>query len=354
MKFPPLLLAVILLAPLVHADPSATNASASGTGPVVTTGTPVPPAPSQPASIPGATAPRALPVKPGMPPATVTPASAGEPAVPRATAAETKTGEAAPEVPAPAPGQPGQPTERGRAPAIEAYATPAPSGGYPMTYNSVRTGRRVVALTFDDGPHPQLTPKLLDILKAHNAKATFFVIGRNAAEYPDIMKRIVAEGHEVGNHSWSHPALPRLSRARLDDEISRTTKIIEQTTGRPVTIMRPPYGAINASVRQALTRDHKLNVIMWSVDPLDWKYRNAGRVTQQLVSGAHPGGILLAHDIHPSTVQAIPTTLESLKAKGYEFATVSEIIALDEPAAAPTAPAREQPAPTKKKQKKAG
>ena len=208
-----------------------------------------------------------------------------------------------------------------------------PTGRAPALYNSVRTTNPVVALTFDDGPHGTLTPKLLDILAREGVHATFFVLGTNVAMYPDIAKRIVAEGHEIANHSWEHPSLPRVSAERLDRELGRTTEIIEKTTGQKVTMMRPTYGALNDRVEKSLLEDYKLDVILWSVDPRDWKRPGADTVTRRLVGGAHPGAILLAHDIHPGTIAAIPGTIAQLKAKGYSFATVSELIAMDEPKA---------------------
>ena len=202
----------------------------------------------------------------------------------------------------------------------------------PASYNAVNTSRPVVALTFDDGPHPELTPKLLDTLRHHGVRATFYVIGRSVETYPEIARRIVSEGHEIANHTWSHPALPSLSAARLNQEIEKTTAVIQRVTGRRPTNMRPPYGAINERVRQAMIRDHGLDVIMWSCDPLDWKRPGASVVAQRMVDGAAPGGILLAHDIHPGTIEAVPEVITRLKAKGYGFATVSQLLALQEPA----------------------
>lgn len=209
----------------------------------------------------------------------------------------------------------------------------------PASYNSVHTSRPVVALTFDDGPHPELTPKLLDLLRAEGVRATFYVIGRNVDSYPDIARRIVAEGHEIANHSWSHPALTSLGAAKLNQELRSTSDIIERTTGRRPTNMRPPYGAINERVRQTILRDHGLDVVMWSVDPLDWKRPGAGVVARRLVEGAAPGGILLAHDIHPGTIEAMPETIAGLKAKGLGFVTVSQLLALQEPKPVAPSPA---------------
>ncbi|MEY4299264.1 MAG: hypothetical protein RIR25_500 [Verrucomicrobiota bacterium] len=201
----------------------------------------------------------------------------------------------------------------------------------PAIYNSVHTNRRVLALTFDDGPSAELTPKLLDLLKKEGIRATFFVIGSNVQAHPDIARRIVAEGHEIANHSWSHPQLPRLGAERLEQEIKNTTDIIEQTTGHRVTMMRPPYGAINERVKNAIIKTHGLDLLMWSVDPRDWTRPGPEAVERRLLAGAAPGAIMLCHDIHPGTIAAMPDTIAQLKAKGYSFATVSELLAMDEP-----------------------
>lgn len=211
-----------------------------------------------------------------------------------------------------------------------------PARRAPALYNSVRTTNPVVALTFDDGPHGTLTPKLLDILAREGVHATFFVLGENVELYPDIAKRIVAEGHEIANHSWQHPSLPRVSAERLDRELRKTSDIIEQTTGHKVTVMRPTYGALNDRVQKSLIEDYKLDVILWSVDPRDWKRPGPSVVARRMVSGAHPGAILLAHDIHPGTIAAMPQTIAGLKAKGYSFATVSELLAMDDPSVGAT------------------
>ena len=208
----------------------------------------------------------------------------------------------------------------------------------PASYNAVNTSRPFVALTFDDGPHPEYTPQLLDILRNEGVRATFYVIGRSVQTYPEIARRIVAEGHEIANHSWSHPRLTALSASRLKTEMANTSDIIQKVTGRRPTNMRPPYGAVNERVRQSMFKDHGFDVIMWSVDPLDWRRPGAEVVRQRLVDGAKPGGILLAHDIHPGTIEAMPGTIRDLKAKGFGFATVSQLLALqDHPSSTRTA-----------------
>jgi peptidoglycan/xylan/chitin deacetylase (PgdA/CDA1 family) len=226
--------------------------------------------------------------------------------------------------------------------ATEAPA-PAPAAPRKHTYSSCNVESSTVAMTFDDGPHPKLTPKLLDILKERNIKATFFVIGKCVAEYPDIAKRIVDEGHEIANHSWNHPQLTKLSASAFDAEISQTTDAIVKATGvRPVT-MRPPYGAINATLTKRLNDEYGLCVILWSVDPQDWKIRKSEHVSSHIIKNTAPGSIILAHDIHPSTIDAMPTALDALQSKGYKFVTVSELIAMDRPAAPKTESPKAKP-----------
>lgn len=231
---------------------------------------------------------------------------------------------------------------------------PAPPGAgrdRPALWNSVNTSRKVVALTYDDGPHAKLTPQLLDILKRENVRATFFVLGSLVEAYPQIVQRMAAEGHEVANHTWDHPRLPSLSAEKLDRQIRETTAIIEKNTGQKVTIMRPTYGLYNERVKNDLLEKYRLDMILWSVDPNDWKKPGANTVARRLIEGAHPGAILLAHDIHPGTIQATPKAIAGLKAKGYEFVTVSELLAMDE---APTPTPTPTPAEVAKKNASGG
>ncbi len=221
-----------------------------------------------------------------------------------------------------------KPRTRSSPPPSQPITTPRTACGAPHYYSSVAISESVVALTFDDGPHPVLTPRLLDVLKEHGVKATFFVIGKNAKSYPDIVARIVAEGHEIANHSWSHPNLSGMSDSAVLEQLKETNKVLKEATGVDARLFRPPYGAF--SVRQRVMTYEKLGMpsILWSVDPLDWKIRSAPSVRSKLVSGAHPGAILLAHDIHASTVDAIPGVLMDLKARGFQFVTVSQLIAM--------------------------
>jgi peptidoglycan/xylan/chitin deacetylase (PgdA/CDA1 family) len=163
---------------------------------------------------------------------------------------------------------------------------------------------------------------------------------------------MAAEGHEIGNHSWSHPALTGLGAAGVKSQMEKTNAAIKAATGRDTVVMRPPFGATNAALNKRFAETFGMKVILWSVDPLDWKYRNAARVKSQILANTTPGGIILAHDIHPSTVAAMPGTLDALLAQGYKFATVSELIAMEgkhappAPAATPTNVVSVPPSPS--------
>lgn len=211
-------------------------------------------------------------------------------------------------------------------------STPAPKAAPARhSYNSCNVDGPYIAMTFDDGPHAEYTPKLLDELKKRNIKATFFLVGQCAAEYPDIVKRMVEEGHEVANHSWSHPALTKLGAEGVRKQMENTNEAIRKASGVTPTLMRPPYGATSTALNRRFAEEYGMKVILWSVDPLDWKYRNATKVHNAIVQNVHPGAIILSHDIHASTVAAMPGTFDALLAKGYKFVTVSDLLAMDRP-----------------------
>jgi len=210
-------------------------------------------------------------------------------------------------------------------------SNPTPSPAKAATYAQVRVDQPYIAMTFDDGPSAENTPRLLEILKQRNIKATFFLIGQNAAANPDIVRRILAEGHEVGNHSWTHPQLSKLSDDRVTAEITKTQAAIKDASGYAPTLLRPPYGAITPRQREWIANQFGLNIILWSVDPFDWKRPGASVITQRILSQVRPGSIVLSHDIHKQTVDAMPATLDALIAKGYKFVTVSQLIAMNKP-----------------------
>ena len=201
----------------------------------------------------------------------------------------------------------------------EPKPTPAPAA--PPAANS---GGKVIALTFDDGPGPY-TAQLLDILDQHGAKATFFLIGSKVSAQADVLRRMHARGHQLGNHSWSHPELPKLPVDQIAGEIDRTNDAIKQATGVKPTILRPPYGAVNSAVLEQL-RLRGMSSVLWSVDTRDWADRNSDIVCSRAVAGAHPGAIILMHDIHQTSVEAVPCILSALKQQGYSFVTVQTML----------------------------
>ncbi|PWE27530.1 MULTISPECIES: polysaccharide deacetylase family protein [Rhodobacterales] len=196
-----------------------------------------------------------------------------------------------------------------------------------VSLNAVQTTRPRVALTFDDGPHPQNTPWLLDILAQYNAKATFFVIGRNAQRYPEIMRRIVAEGHEIGNHTLTHPVLAQLGDGNVLREIDRTQQIVWDTVGAVPVTMRPPYGSFSHRQMNMLFQQRNLSTVVWSVDPQDWRRPGVSVVADRMVRGARPGAVILAHDIHGPTIRAVPQALQGILARGLEPVTMSDLLA---------------------------
>lgn len=225
-----------------------------------------------------------------------------------------------------------------RAGAQDSNSTPSPTPSPPKaaTYAQVRVDQPYIAMTFDDGPSAENTPRLLEMLKQRNIKATFFLIGQNAAANPDLVRRILADGNEVGNHSWTHPQLSKLSDDRVTAEITKTQDAIKDASGYSPTLLRPPYGAITPRQREWIENQFGLNVILWSVDPFDWKRPGASVITQRILSQARPGSIILSHDIHKQTVDAMPATLDGLIAKGFKFATVSQLIAMNKPKPPPS------------------
>ncbi|MFA1541344.1 polysaccharide deacetylase family protein [Actinomadura monticuli] len=198
-------------------------------------------------------------------------------------------------------------------------ATHAPTPPPPRRIDCDRV--KCVALTFDDGPGPY-TAGLLDTLKKGGVRATFFMLGENVGSHRDVVRRMALEGHELANHSWSHPQLTGMSPAGVRSQIQRTQKAVQDASGgvRP-TLMRPPYGATNKRVG----RDIGMPLIMWSVDTLDWRYHNVARDTRVGVKEAKPGGIILFHDIHKTSVESIPAVVDGLKKRGFTLVTVSEL-----------------------------
>ncbi len=198
--------------------------------------------------------------------------------------------------------------------------------GMQATVTRIAMEQPLVALTFDDGPHPTLTPQLLDFLKVNNIRATFYLIGSRVARYPQLAARIAAEGHEIGNHTWSHPSLFGYSDAGVLSQIDRGNEAIYNATGRLPVTMRPPYGNFYPRQRLMLHQTRGMPTVLWSVDPEDWRRPGSSVVANRIVSQSHPGAVVLAHDIHGPTIRAMPAAVSGLHSRGFRFVTVSELI----------------------------
>lgn len=185
--------------------------------------------------------------------------------------------------------------------------------------------KKLIALTFDDGPDPDVTPQILKTLKKHEAKATFFMLVNSAEKYPKIAKQVANNGHEIANHTYTHVNLAKVKRSRIEKELAHAKEKLESITERPVKLFRPPYGEYNQAVVE-VAHNSEQHIIMWSVDPQDWRYKNKNKIYQNIMQSSNPGSIVLMHDIHQATADALPKILKDLKEQGYEFVTVSELL----------------------------
>ena len=180
--------------------------------------------------------------------------------------------------------------------------------------------RKVVALTFDDGPS-KYTDEILEILKENDACGTFFVIGNKVEIYKDTMQKMVSYGNEIGNHSYNHKWLTKLKEEDLKEQISKTQDIIQANTGFIPTLIRPTYGSISQKLKQQLS----LDIVMWTVDTSDWKYKSIERIVKEATEKTKDLDIILMHDTHKRTVEALKKIIPTLQQQGFEFVTVSEL-----------------------------
>ena len=183
-------------------------------------------------------------------------------------------------------------------------------------------GKPMVALTFDDGPGPR-TSEILDQLKKYNAHATFFMLGKNVKSYPDAIKQMLKDGNELGNHSYDHQQLTKIDAEAIAKEVNDTNENIKNICGSPATVLRPPYGAINDTVKSSVG----MPMILWNVDTLDWKTRNTQSTIDEVMRNLKDGDIILMHDIHTQTVDAALQLIPKLEEEGYQLVTVSEMAA---------------------------
>jgi peptidoglycan/xylan/chitin deacetylase (PgdA/CDA1 family) len=178
-----------------------------------------------------------------------------------------------------------------------------------------------LALTFDDGPNAEVTPRVLDILARHNAKATFFLIGLHVPGNEALVRRMHSEGHEIGNHTWSHTKIADISPQELEDDIARAQDVITAAGVPTPKLFRPPYGMFNSMIRSHVP----MTVIAWNIDPEDWKARKPQKIIDHVVANAKPGAIVDLHDIYPVTADALEPLLTALE-QNYRLVTVGDLL----------------------------
>lgn len=184
--------------------------------------------------------------------------------------------------------------------------------------------RPMVALTFDDGPHPKNTPRILETLKTYDGASTFFMVGTNVERYPDVVLQVAENGSEIASHTYNHPNLTRLSADSLNVQLNRVSELVNDLTHQQIQIqtLRPPYGAVNEQVKEASPTP----LILWSLDTLDWKTRSAEKTVDLVLSQVEDGDIILMHDIHAESAEAAETIIPKLTEMGFQLVTVQELM----------------------------
>ncbi len=183
-------------------------------------------------------------------------------------------------------------------------------------------GNKKIALTFDDGPHPYYTEQLLKGLKERNAKVTFFITGKNAESYPEIVKKIYEDEHLIGNHTYNHTQLTSKNRESFKEEIIKTNEVIKAVTGEDVIYVRPPYGSWNKEFEKELN----MFPVLWTIDPLDWCSHDVSCIVKNVCAKVEENDIILMHDQYKTTVTAALKIVDELTEEGYEFVTVDELL----------------------------
>lgn len=197
-------------------------------------------------------------------------------------------------------------------------------------YRSVPTEKKQIALTFDDGPHPTLTPRILEILAQYNIPATFFMVGQNVLNYPEAARAVIQSGHEVGNHTFSHPHIGNLSEQAIFDEIGKCEDALEELCEYRPHLLRTPQGALTPSLERCLLDDDYI-LVLWSLDTRDWENKSTAHVVQTVLENVQAGDIILMHDFighNSKTPEALEKIIPILLSQGYEFVTVSALLGL--------------------------
>ncbi len=182
--------------------------------------------------------------------------------------------------------------------------------------------KKKVALTFDDGPHPEYTPKMLAALKEKNVKGTFFLLGEAVEKHPDIVKQIHQEGHVIGNHSYKHEQLSKLTMEQACEQVDRTNRLIYDITGVYPSYLRPPFG----DWHEKLDCEANMVEVLWNVDTLDWSSHNHAQIVEKVLKNVQENDIILMHDGYETSVTAAKEIIDTLESQGYEFVTVDEIL----------------------------
>jgi len=183
-----------------------------------------------------------------------------------------------------------------------------------------------IAVTFDDGPTPRITEKVLSELEKHRMRATFFMIGQRVKAEPSLAKAVADAGHEIGNHSYTHPQLAKMPASRVEEELSKTQDAIMEATGKKPQWFRPPYGSFIRSTQGPIAEKLGLGVVYWSVDPRDWSQPGVPVIISRVLAGAQPGSIILMHDLHPQTAEAVSTIFDGLQEKFFAFDNMSRLL----------------------------
>lgn len=198
-------------------------------------------------------------------------------------------------------------------------------------YFSSASNLKQVAITFDDGPDEFVTPRILDALKLNEVKATFFLVGKMAFKYPDVVKRIASEGHVIANHTWSHPRISGLTSEQIEEEVTRTDEFLAKLLGYHPVIFRPPYGIVTIPMLKVLT-EMGYKTVIWTVDSEDWAGISAPEIIKNVQRKIDQGGIILQHSSSnegidvSNTIHALPRILELLKNKGYTVVTIPKLL----------------------------
>jgi len=206
---------------------------------------------------------------------------------------------------------------------------PSPTPGFLPAFSAADypLNGKYIALTFDDGPHDKYTRAILEILAENNVVATFFVSGRRAEQWPEILKEMVAAGHEIGNHTYSHKGLAKISTAQAREQLERTNAIILAACGVEAKLVRPPYGQMKKSIPETFP---EYTFVLWTIDPRDWETKDTKGTIHHVLKKAKDGGIILLHDIKKATVGTVDPIVKGLLAEGYTFVTVSTLLAIQE------------------------